>query len=213
MEHQAKRIAQIAGAGTLAACLSLGAFMPSHALAEPKEQTPATQFFNSESGTWEQGSRSQYGEITITYDTTQGTWQDPGLDAANDADNGTHLNGTYQVVIPTYISREGLNAGAIQTSDTYQVLVRGVIPEHNVIRVDAECQQEIASEGNYRIQQSTHQEKTVWSPEDCMGTANADGSLGGTPSNDTLSTQGIIYAAGSFTGHVYYTAEMVTQGK
>ena len=213
MEHRAKRIAQMAGVGTLAVCLSLGAFMPPHALAESGEQTPATQFFNSETGAWEQGPHSQYGKITVTYDTTQGTWQDPGLDTSDGNDNGTHQNGTYQVVIPTYISHEGLNAGAIQTSDTYQILVRGVIPEGKLIRVDAECQPEINSEGNYHIQQTTHQEKTVWSPADCMGAVHEDGSLSGTPSNDTISTEGTMYAAGSFTGHVFYTAEMATQGK
>lgn len=168
----------------------------------------ATAAWTAQDGTL--NTATEYGDggaINLIYDTTAGTWQDPGADATDASDNTAHPNGTYQVTIPTLIKYTGMSIGLVNTSDTYNVNVRGAIPTGETVTLTAQTSQTLSTaNGDGGITETTTQAKTTWSTDECFGTINADGSLSGTNCTDTIAMNGVAKAAGTYTGSVTYTS-------
>lgn len=156
------------------------------------------------------------GKIKIVYDTTGGNWQDPGADPAVTDDNGSHVNGTYVVTIPTLIEYKNMNIGVVNTSDDYSVNVRGAIDVGKKVTLTATTDEQVKN-GNEALTETTTQGKTEWSADECFGDAdsaaegaqlNADGSLAGTGATDNIKLSGTVKTAGEYSGYVTYTAAL-----
>lgn len=208
MNNSFARTTRLISLSLLAGTLAVGAALPPHALAEGDPNSSPTQAYDSSTGMWQSDTGYTNGQIHITYDTTQGTWEDPGANPTNAEDNGSHQNGTYQVVIPTSITYTGLTVGEIHMTESYEVTVRGAIPSLQRVRVTAEGGTSESDAGGYRITEAVEQGKDTWGPTDCVGDFNADGSLTGTTSTDQLSISGVICSADTIETRVSYTSKL-----
>ena len=150
------------------------------------------------------------GMIHLFYDTTGGKWQDPGPDPVDPGDNVKHANGTYVVTIPTKIAYLNMNIGKVNTVDTYDVNVRGAIGQDKKVKLVAETGKYLENgDKKQEIQETTTQGKTEWSAAEVYGHLNADGSLSGTNTTDTITMSGEVTTAGVYEGAVQYTASLV----
>ena len=205
----------LAAAGAIAASMCAPAFAFAANGVQPTSDAPDKQTYTTiadGSGTWDPATNSGEGgagQVQLIYDTTGGTWQDPGDDATDPSDNGTHDNGTYLVTIPKLIKYEDMAIGTVNTSDDYTVNVKGAIPSGQTVTLTAETGKALSTEaGDSGITETTTQGKTTWTADDCFGSLNADGSLSGTDATDNISMAGTAKAAGTYTGYVAYTASL-----
>lgn len=155
------------------------------------------------------GEAGGAGQIQIVYDTTGGSWQDPGADASDSKDNGVHDNGTYVVTIPKKISYENMSIGTVKTEDSYTVNVRGAIASGKKVTLTAETSKTLATaNGDTGLTETTTQGKTEWTTDQCFGSLNSDGSLSGTNATDKIALSGTAKASGHYVGTVQYTASV-----
>lgn len=73
--------------------------------------------------------------VHVSYSTVGGTWVDSGPDMNTDKDNVIYPSGTFQVTVPKEIKFENMRVGSFDVSDTYDIWVRGAIPENKCVRV------------------------------------------------------------------------------
>ena len=166
------------------------------------------QKFDSKDSTWSSDSDIHDGKVHLFYSTLGGKWQDPGQDATVDTDNHDHDNGTYLVTIPTKIAYENMNIGKVDTSDTYTVNVRGAIKDGQTVTVTAESGNKLKNGAFEDITETTTQGKTTWTSDEVFNKLNADGSVAGTDTTDTVKMSGEVKAAGKYEGTVGYSAKL-----
>ena len=166
------------------------------------------QKFDSKDSTWSSDSDIHDGKVHLFYSTLGGKWQDPGQDATVDTDNHDHDNGTYLVTIPTKIAYENMNIGKVDTSDTYTVNVRGAIEDGQTVTVTAETQNKLKNGTFEDITETTTQGRTTWTSDEVFNKLNADGSVAGTDTTDTVKMSGEVKAAGKYEGTVGYSAKL-----
>lgn len=179
----------------------------------------------SQGGSWgdsgnESSAASDYhedGEVHLFYDTAGGKWQESGPDKDVIGDNISHDNGTYIVTIPTVIAYDGMSAGAVATTDSYTVNVRGLIGGNQKVALSATqssnvVNSDLGSAYESDIVETTSQGKTTWTAAEVFGSngtaVNKDGSLMGTDCTDTIKMTGTARASGLYKGSVAYTAKL-----
>lgn len=162
---------------------------------------------NEENITYKEGNSNT---LHVSYDTNGGTWHDPGDDPAKTTDNGTHKNGTYLVTIPASISWTKMDIGAVNVNASYQVRVTGALESGKSVTLAATSALDLKNGQRADVHAAIAQGKTKWTVDDAFGpqdgSINADGSLKGTNSQDTVTLTGIAKAAGTYAGDVTYTA-------
>lgn len=158
------------------------------------------------------------GKIHLFFDTTGGQWLDPSNDGPDGTETNAHDNGTYVITIPTKISYENMNIGRVDTSDTYDVNIRGAIGQNEKVKLTAETDKPLVNGDKSEITETTHMganadaavygERTFNSSQ-VYGGLNSDGSLAGTTVQDTITMEGEVTTAGVYEGSVQYNAELV----
>lgn len=166
-----------------------------------------TETYNSSTDTWVDSSNAAAdGAIDVVYDTTGGTWKDPGTDGPTGEGTVSHPNGTFVVTLPKLIQYENMPIGTVSISDDYTVNVRGVIESGKVVTLTAETGKALTAGSSGGITETTTQGKTEWTTDDCFGSVNTDGSLSGTNCTDTIALSGLVTATGDYVGYVQYNA-------
>lgn len=173
----------------IAAVMAAGIVMPTSVLAEGTGTVSGSDTFGS-------GSDTTTGSVTVTYDTSAGTWTDPS--------GGTHNAGTYIVIIPTSVSWTGMSIGKVSASASYNVQVCGVV--NKAVNVTATAGSMADSAGD-AITMAVSQGKTSWSADDAYG-SSTDGKIAGTSTTDTVTLSGTAKHMGTYTGTIAYTAAL-----
>ncbi len=75
--------------------------------------------------------------VHVSYSTVGGTWTDSGPDDTITDDNVEYPNGTFQVTVPKEIKYENMHVGKFDLTDTYDVWIRGVIPNDKAVHLSA----------------------------------------------------------------------------
>lgn len=124
-----------------------------------------------------------------------------------------HDHGTFVVTIPKSISYSESPVGNVSFSETYTVNVMGALDSDKTVTVSASASggfdnPDLISGDTSAIAISVEQGKNTWDSTDAYGDVNADGSLSGTPSTDTILVSGELKSAGTWTGVVQYSAEI-----
>ena len=158
------------------------------------------------------------GKIHLFFDTTGGQWLDPSQDGPEGSETNAHDNGTYVITIPTKIAYENMNIGIVDTSDTYDVNIRGAIGQNEKVKLTAETDKPLVNGDKSEITETTHMganadeavygERTFDSSQ-VYGSLNGDGSLAGTTVQDTITMKGEVTTVGVYEGSVLYKAELV----
>lgn len=138
------------------------------------------------------------GSITVSADTTGGTW-------TSATDGSTHAAGTYIVQIPTSVALTG-NIGTADASASYEVRVIGGMKANQVITVTAQAGEltaadVVASDLSLTVTQG----KTSWTADEAFGTAS-DAGISGTAGTDTVRIIGSTRIPDVFTGAIIYTS-------
>lgn len=175
----------------IAAVMAASIAMPTSVLAEGTV---------SGSDTFGSGSDTTTGSVTVTYDTSAGTWTDPS--------GGTHNASTYIVIIPTSVSWTGMSIGKVSASASYNVQVCGVVDKP--ITVTATPDTALKDSAADTITMSVSQGKTTWTADDAYGTLT-DGKVGGTTAQDTVTLSGTAKHMGAYSGKIAYSASLATE--
>lgn len=141
------------------------------------------------------------GTITVTYDTTGGTWTD-------DTTGTSHTNGSYIVTIPKTISYTNMSIGTLSgVTGTYTVNVTGAIPTGDVVTVTAKATTNPTT-GSDTITEEVVQGKSTWTASDCFGSEDTSGNLTGTDGTDTYTLSGTAKECGVYSGIITYSASI-----
>lgn len=218
-----RRMGVLAVAGAMALSMGLGA---APAFADNGVQD-GTQTYDSDDAAWNPASNTGQGgggQIEIIYSTQGGSWEDPGADPTVTSDNVSHDNGSYVVILPKLIKYENMAIGAVSTSDNYNVIVRGALPQGKNVKLEAQTGQALATTaGDGGITEATtivsggsdtagayaNDNFRLFTAEEAFGAANTDGSLSGTTVVDNIALSGVAKAAGTYSGTVQYTSSLV----
>lgn len=142
------------------------------------------------------------GSISVSADTTGGTW-------ASASDGAAHASGTYIVQIPTAVSWSGMNLGAVDASAQYEVRVIGGLAPGAAVTVSASVPSALAAaDGSASgLALSLEHSKTTWSADDAAGEITEAG-LSGTASAETVHITGEARIAGAFSGQITYSSSI-----
>ena len=177
----------------------------------------------------EDGSVAQ--GVHLVYDTTGGSWYDPGKDptvpgtdkdqtgtAGEDTDE-KHDNGTFVIIVPKEIKYTGMKVGTVDTSDEYDVYLAGVIEAGKSVelttsvtnpKVDDNNELEATLERSELTDAEKDSGKKVFSATELTNGFNDDKSLKGQTLSHTLKMKGTASVSGTYEGSVIYTATVTT---
>lgn len=210
-----QKISNKVGAVALGASLAMGCGLGTSmtAFAANGVQEPGAETYTTNAdGTGSWGTDD--GKVDITYDTTKGKW--------TDSKDVEHDNGTFVVRIPKAISYEGMNVGAVHTSDDYDVAVEGVLAAGKSVDVKAETGKKLtgkdllgditettslkdATAGGSAGEYSDTNFHTFSAAQTSVMTGTK---VTGTTVQDNISLDGTALSAGTYTGSVQYTATL-----
>ena len=142
------------------------------------------------------------GSISVSADTTDGTW-------TSASDGSAHANGTYIVQIPTAVAWSGMNIGSANASAQYEVRVIGGLAPNAVVTVSAEAPSALSdATGNAsNLTLALEHSRTTWSADDAVGDIT-DAGISGTAGTDTVTISGYTRTAGVFSGQITYTSSI-----
>lgn len=154
------------------------------------------------------------GSISVTYDTSGGTWVDP-----DDPDHPQN-SGTYRVYVPASITWSGMSIGNVDVNTPYNVIVRGVLPSGKSVKLTAASGVTLSFGTNSTITEHTHIGANATDPEYSdtnyrtftaaqAGVLNNNGQVQGTTVQDNISLTGTASASGAYRGSVQYSASLI----
>lgn len=157
------------------------------------------------------------GGVHLSYSTVGGAWHDSG-------DKQDHDNGTFLVTIPKEIRYENMRVGKVETSDTYDVWVRGSIPTGATVSLTVASGVSMGATGSDTITEKTSKVSggsdtageygkdslRSFTASQVFAGVDADGSVQGTHVTDSIALTGTVSSVHTWNGNVPYTATLVS---